>query len=101
MILAHDALKRNSSTNPSANGCQKASLFDKLAVQGKLLICTYGVDFIYGDFTIKKAASTVSKLSAVGLVMVLKEDLEGMFNIPMAPLPIPAIFLSAAKDAEV
>eukprot|EP00250_Pteridium_aquilinum_P018288 c24024_g2_i1 orf=141-2642(-) len=100
LILASDALAVDGSTLPDANDCQDASLFKAGMVQGKVLICSYGIDYILGGSSVDNVIGTIKNLSAVGVVMVAMADLESEFSIPTTPFPFPAIILPTAKDSK-
>ncbi|KAI5079743.1 hypothetical protein GOP47_0005222 [Adiantum capillus-veneris] len=100
LILASDALKGDGSTLPDANDCQDPSLFKVDMVQGKVIICSYTIDYIFGGESVNKVVSAVQNLSAVGMVMVVTADFEGELTIPLIPFPIPAIIIPTTEGTK-
>jgi hypothetical protein len=101
LILATDAsLKHNHSTAQNDDECQNANILDQEMVQGKLLICSYSLNFLFGISTFNNVMDTIKNLSAVGVVMTTTMDLRGI-NIPDAPFSVPAIIVLASNASKV
>jgi hypothetical protein len=79
--------------------CQLASLFNKLLVQKKLMICTYSFNFIFGGASMQQVVNTLEALGAVGLVMVVESDVAGSKFHPI-PFTMPGIVIIDAMNSE-
>ena len=66
-------------------------------VRGKLLICSYGLNFIFGTSTLNNVVNTIKTLSAVGVVMITTVDLNGI-SISNQPFSVPAIMAYLQMD---
>ncbi len=100
MILADDAVvtgKRNPLFTPA--DCQVPSLFNKVLVRGKLMICTYSFNFVFGGASMQTVVTTLQALGAVGVVMMVDSDSSGQQYSPI-PLPIPAIVLVSYANSQ-
>lgn len=102
LILASDARKNKSSASQyDANDCQDSSLFKAAEVQGKVLICSFGLGYLLGWSSMKNVIGTVKNLSAVGLVMVATDGIGEEFSVPNTPFPVPAIILTTINGTKV
>ncbi|KAH9553405.1 hypothetical protein CY35_08G007200 [Sphagnum magellanicum] len=54
LISANDATQGPGNPLYTPSDCQLASLFNKLLVQGKLMICTYSFNFIFGGASMRQ-----------------------------------------------
>ncbi|MCO5548281.1 hypothetical protein L7F22_001738 [Adiantum nelumboides] len=97
LILASDALKGNGSTLPDANDCQDSSLFEADMVQGKVIICSYSIDYIFGGASVNSVIDTIKNLSAVGMILIVTADFEGKLTIPLIPFPLAAIIIPTTE----
>ncbi|KAH7301437.1 hypothetical protein KP509_23G026500 [Ceratopteris richardii] len=100
MILASDALREDGSDLLDVNDCQNSSLFNADVVKGKVMICSYGIDYLFGGSSINDVINTINKLSAVGVVMFATSDIEGRFSIPATPFSIPAIIIQTNNGSK-
>ncbi|KAH7443743.1 hypothetical protein KP509_02G049100 [Ceratopteris richardii] len=98
LILARDALKRNSTSNYSIEECQNSSFYDEMIVAKKVMICTYSTGFVDGSFTVEKLVRTVEELSGLGVVIISAENLYDEIDFPMAPLSFPAAFILTKRE---
>jgi hypothetical protein len=99
MILAQDAVQGAGNPLYSPSDCQLPSLFNKLLVQGKLMICTFSFNFIFGGASMQQVVTTLEALGAAGLVMVVESDVAGSKFDPI-PLTIPGIVIIDAMNSE-
>ena len=101
LVLAQDATVPGQS-NPlfSPSDCQEPSLFNKVVVSGKVLICTYGFSYVFGGSTLQQLVKTVEAVGASGVVLVVDSDGSGSKFDPV-PLRIPAIALLTTGDSSV
>ncbi|CAM6049035.1 unnamed protein product [Sphagnum compactum] len=100
MILAQDAVQGAGNPLYSPSDCQLPSLFSKLLVQGKLMICTFSFNFIFGGASMQQVVTTLKALGAAGLVMVVESDVAGSKFDPI-PLTIPGIVIIDAMNSEI
>ncbi|KAL2622334.1 hypothetical protein R1flu_002539 [Riccia fluitans] len=100
MVLAQDAVTgpRNPIFDPS--DCQDSASLDRTMVEGKILICTYSFNFVYGGSTIKRVEETVRNLSAVGFVMVVESDTAGSRFDPI-PITVPSIVITSQNHSQI
>ncbi len=69
------------------------------AVQGKLLICIFSFNFVFGGASMQQVVTTLEALGAAGLVMVVESDSAGSMFTPI-PLTMPGIVLVDAMHSE-
>ncbi|CAM6074802.1 unnamed protein product [Sphagnum tenellum] len=100
LISANDAMQGQGNPLYTPSDCQLASLFNKLLVQGKLMICTYSFNFIFGGASMQQVVSTLEALGAAGLVMVVESDVAGSKFDPI-PFTMPGIVIIDAMNSEV
>ena len=101
LILATDALQEHNRTiAQNDDECQNATSFNKEMVRGKVLICSYGLNFIFGISTLNNVVDTIKTLSAVGVVMITTVDLNGI-SISNAPFSVPAIMVLSSNGSKV
>jgi len=99
LILANDAVQGEGNPLYSPSDCQVPSIFNKPLVQGKLLICIYSFNFLFGGASMQQVVTTLEALGAAGLVMVVESDSAGSMFTPI-PLTIPGIVLVDAMHSE-
>lgn len=100
LILAKDATEGQGNPGFAPSDCQEPSIFQKALVTGKLLICTYGFNYIFGGSTLQQLVKTVEAVGAAGVVLVVESDGSGSKFDPV-PLRIPAIALLSFADSAV
>lgn len=98
LILAKDATEGQGNPGFAPSDCQEPSIFQKALVTGKLLICTYGFNYIFGGSTLQQLVKTVEAVGAAGVVLVVESDGSGSKFDPV-PLRIPAIALLSFADS--
>lgn len=100
MILADDAVQGQGNPLFTPGDCQEPSLFNKALVAGKVLICTYSYNYIYGGSTLQQLVTTIRTVKAAGVVLVVDGDSVGSKFDPV-PLIVPAIVVTSYSDSTV
>ncbi|XP_024362590.1 subtilisin-like protease SBT2.5 [Physcomitrium patens] len=98
LILAQDAVQGSGDPSLSPSDCQSPKLYNKLLVRGKILICTYSFDYVYGGSTMQQLVKTVQSLEAAGVALVVDSDVSGGKYEPI-PLAVPAIVFPTSADS--
>ncbi|KAL3693997.1 hypothetical protein R1sor_007648 [Riccia sorocarpa] len=100
LVLAQDVVTgpKNPIFDPS--DCQDSTSLDKGTVAGKILICTYSFNFVYGGSTIKRVEDTVRNLSAMGFIMVVQSDTAGSRFDPI-PITVPGIIITSQNHSQI
>ncbi|KAG0587327.1 hypothetical protein KC19_2G156500 [Ceratodon purpureus] len=99
MILAQDAVAGKGDPALSPSDCQSPQLYNKALVRGKILICTYSFDYVFGGSTMQQLEKTIKTLGAAGVAMVVDSDTSGGKFEPI-PLSIPAIVFPNSVDSQ-
>lgn len=100
LILAQDAVQGRGDPLLSPSECQSPKLYNNLLVRGKILICTYTFDFVYGGSTMQQLVKTAKSLGAAGVTVVVDSDSSGQKFEPV-PLAIPVIVLPTSADSNI
>lgn len=89
LIMAQDAVVRTDPTQ-SPGDCQAASLYNRNLVRGKIIICTYSFDYVFGGSTLQQLVKTVQTIGAAGVILVVDSDTSGGKFDPI-PISVPFI----------
>jgi hypothetical protein len=100
MVLAQDAVAGKGDPSLSPSDCQAPQLYNKALVRGKILICTYSFDYVFGGSTMQQLVITIKTLGAAGVAMVVDSDTSGGKFEPI-PLAIPVIVFPTSVDSQV
>lgn len=100
MLLAQDAVAGKGDPALSPSDCQAPQLYNKVLVRGKILICTYSFDYVFGGSTMQQLEKTIKTLGAAGVAMVVDSDTSGGKFEPI-PLSVPVIVFPNAVDSQV
>ncbi|KAG0568710.1 hypothetical protein M758_6G037400 [Ceratodon purpureus] len=98
LILADDAVAGKGDPALTPSSCQAASLYNRLLVRGKILICTFSFDFVYGGATMQQLAKTVKTLGAAGVAMMVDSDNAGG-KYEVIPLSVPFIIFPSSASS--
>ena len=86
---------------PELSTCQEEGRLERRLVEGKILVCSYGAEFVSGAATIRSVLATANRLSARGVILTVDAESVDGPDVGPFPSPLPALLIPSLHDSMV
>eukprot|EP01018_Ginkgo_biloba_P027150 Gb_21511 [translate_table: standard] len=100
LVAANDAMLNASDIVFNPSDCQRSEVLNKTIVQGKILVCGYSYNFVFGGACVRRVSETAKNLSAAGFILAVETISPGAKFDPV-PVGIPGILITEVDESLV